>query len=150
MHPEQYPKGIPFEFVLDELDSLDPVVGRMFGCFSIYIGAKIVLILRDRDTSREDNGLWVATTAEHHDSLRAEIPSLRSIAVFGPGPTGWQVIPFESDSFDEDASTICKLIRKRDVRVGKIPAKKRKKSTTKKTKASTVKKPRKSRKPIRK
>lgn len=115
----------------------------MFGCYSIYVGLKIVLILRDRRNPAEDDGVWVATTAEHHESLRKEIPSLRDIALFGPGPTGWQVIPVDSDSFDDDVARVCQLIRKDDERVGKIPKKKAKKEKPKVSKAKPKKSKRK-------
>src|SRR6186997_3034954 len=99
MHPIERPENMPFDFVVDALERLNPVIGRMFGCYSIYIADKIMLILREREAHDSDNGVWVATTAEHHESLRKDIPSLKDIAVFGPGPTGWQVISVESDHF---------------------------------------------------
>lgn len=136
------PDGIPFDFVLDELDSVNPVIGRMFGCFSVYVDEKIVLILRDRTQNAEDNGVWIATTSEHHNSLAAELPSMRSIGIFGPGPSGWQMIPIESDDFDRDVLYVCKLIRRRDPRIGKVPARKKPK---KNKKISRLKKPRSSR-----
>ena len=144
---------MPFDFVLDELAELTPVVGRMFGCYSIYVGSKIVLILREGKTALEDNGVWIATTKEHHESLARELPSMRSIALFGTsGPTGWQVIPSESDSFEEEVLHVCNLICRGDVRVGKIPKPKKPKkpktnsATTKKD--STTKTPRGAKKPL--
>ncbi len=119
---------VPFDFVLEELAALNPIVGRMFGCFSLYIDGKIIFILRARESSPEDNGVWIATTAEHHESLQKDLPSIRSITLFGPGPTGWQVIPFESDHFDQDVLKACQLVRRGDLRIGKIPATKRKKT----------------------
>nr|MBK7063814.1 hypothetical protein [Deltaproteobacteria bacterium] len=78
------PKKVPFAFVLDELEVLAPTTRPMFGCTAIYVGPRIVLVLRDgRGTA--DDGVWIATTAEHHDSLRKELPSIRSITVFGTG-----------------------------------------------------------------
>ncbi len=52
-----------------------------FGCLAVYIANKIVFILRDKRDGTADNGLWLATTEEHHDSLRREFPSMRSIRV---------------------------------------------------------------------
>ena len=133
------PQNIPFDFVLDELESMNPVVGRMFGSFSIYIDDKIIFILRERDSSPEDNGMWIATTAEHHETLQKDLPSMRSIALFGPGPTGWQIIPFESDDFDRDVLKACALVRRRDPRIGKIPARKRKSTVLTKKKVAKKK-----------
>lgn len=120
-------KPIPFEFVLEMLEDASPHTKPMFGCHAIYIGNKIVLILRDRESSPADNGIWLATTGEHHASLQKEFPNMRSIEVFGPGPTGWQVLPVESDDFEEAATRACELVLKGDPRIGKIPKVKLKK-----------------------
>lgn len=113
------PKKIPFSFVLDELDELAPTTRLMFGTTAVYVGPRIVLALRDRGTV--DDGVWVATTAEHHASLRRELPSLRSIAVFGPGESGWQVIPVAGETFEDEVLRVCAMVRKADPRVGKTP-----------------------------
>jgi len=63
----------------------------MFGCLAVYIGEKIVLILREKSTYPSDNGVWLATTEEHHSSLRSEFPHMRSIGLLGKKITGWQV-----------------------------------------------------------
>ncbi len=116
------PKPPPFEFVLDELSSLDPYTKPMFGCTAIYVDQKIVLILRERPQHPRDNGVWVATTTEHHDSLKKDLPSLRSIELFDTdGPTGWQNIPSDSASFEEEVLKACTFIKKGDPRIGKIP-----------------------------
>ena len=47
----------------------------MFGCLAVYIEDKIVLILRDKREAISDNGVWLATTEEHHESLRREFGS---------------------------------------------------------------------------
>ena len=117
-------KKLPFAFVLDELDALSPRTNPMFGCTAVYVGDKIVLILRARG-GRDDDGVWVATTAAHHASLRLELPSLRSIMVFGPGESGWQVIPAESDTFESEVLRVCAMVRAGDPRVGKVPKKKK-------------------------
>ncbi len=117
------PKKIPFSFVLGELDELSPITKPMFGCTAIYVGPRIVLVTRDRGTA--DDGVWVATTAEHHASLRRELPSLRSITVFGPGESGWQVIPVASETFEDEVLRACAMVKKADPRVGKIPRPKR-------------------------
>jgi len=119
-------KSIPFSFVLDELYALKPAVKPMFGCHAVYIGEKIVLILRDKVTPVLDNGVWVATTVEHHESLKAELPSLRSIDVFGGGVTGWQCLPVSAPDFEASVQKVCALILERDPRVGKLPGAKSK------------------------
>lgn len=117
-------KAPPYEFVLDALSSLEPRTNPMFGCLAIYIGEKIVLILRDRPKNPDDNGLWLATTPEHHESLRREFPMMRSIALFDKEVTGWQVLPASEPDFEEAAMRACELVMRGDPRIGKVPKKK--------------------------
>lgn len=122
-------KAPPFAFVMDALAELSPWTRPMFGCLAVYVGEKIVLILRDRPTYAEDNGVWLATTEEHHASLRREFPNMRSVALLGKKVTGWQVLPTDSPDFEEAALHACELVRERDPRIGKVPgAKKRKRA----------------------
>ena len=113
--------SIPFEFVLECLYSKSPVVKLMFGCHAVYIDEKIMFILRDREDVPEDNGVWIATTKDHHESLKKDFPSMRSISVFGSGVTGWQILPVTSDGFEESVVKACELVLKGDIRIGKIP-----------------------------
>ena len=112
---------MPHEFVLDALATLSPVTRPMFGCVAIYVEEKIVLILRHRPRSAADNGVWIATTLEHHESLRGDFPGMRSIHVLGKGITGWQVLPADAPDFEEAALHACELILAGDARIGKIP-----------------------------
>lgn len=133
---------IPFSFVLDELDSLTPRTRPMFSCLGVYVGEKIVLALRKRETYTEDNGVWIATKPGHHDSLKKIFPSMRSIYVLGGGgQTNWQIIPEQADDFEESVMRICGLIKKGDERIGNIPKKKKAKNppATKTSKKSTAK-----------
>ncbi len=115
-------KAPPYPFVLDALESAEPYTRPMFGCTAIYVGEKIVLILRDRESSPEDNGVWLATTKENHESLKRDFPSMRSIYLFAEGgPTGWQVLPSNADDFEEAAILACEMILKKDPRIGNIP-----------------------------
>jgi hypothetical protein len=120
------PKKLPFDFVLLELEELGPYTRPMFGCHAVYVEEKIVFILRDDRDPPEDNGVWVATTREHHASLRRELPGLRSITVLaGGGVTGWQILPADSDGFEENVLRACELVKRGDPRIGKVPASRR-------------------------
>src|ERR1035438_5841115 len=88
-------KTVPHEFVLEALERLSPRTNPMFGCLAVYVGPKIVLILRDKPTQTADNGVWLATTPEHHESLRREFPHMRSIGVLGEEMPGWQILAAE-------------------------------------------------------
>jgi len=114
-------KMIPHAFVLEEIAALRPRTSPMFGCLAVYIGDRIVLILRDKHDGTPDNGVWVATTEEHHESLRREFPNMRSIQVLGKKVTGWQVLPVDAPDFEEAALRACELIVARDPRIGKVP-----------------------------
>ncbi len=93
----------------------------MFGCLAVYVKEKIVLILRDKPTSTGDNGVWLATTEEHHESLRREFPHMRSIQVLGKPVTGWQVLPADAPDFETSALHASELVLAGDPRIGKVP-----------------------------
>jgi len=131
-------KPIPHEFVLDALAPLSPRTNPMFGCLAVYVREKIVLILRDRPASTADNGVWLATTEEHHESLHRDFPNMRSIKVFGKKVTGWQVLPVDAPDFEESAQRACDLIAAGDPRIGKVPGVK-KKSKAAKSNVATAK-----------
>jgi hypothetical protein len=124
---------IPFDFVLEKLDRVHPRVKPMFGCYAVYVGEKIVLILRQRKDHEDDNGVWIAAQREYHESLKREFPCMRSIHLLGTAETVWQNIPVDDDSFEELVLKACELIIKGDLRIGKIP-----KSKTKKVKAKRL------------
>jgi len=126
--PGRQRKAIPHEFVLDAIAALSPLTRPMFGCLAVYVGQKIVCVLRDkREDTTADNGVWLATTQEHHESLRSEFPNMRSIRVLGKDVTGWQLLPADAPDFEEAALRACELILTGDARIGKIPNRKRRK-----------------------
>ncbi len=118
-------KVVPHEFVLDAITSLAPETRSMFGCLAVYVDDKIVLVLRDKRGESADNGVWLATTEKHHESLRREFPNMRSIQVFGKEVTGWQVLPADAPDFEDAALRACELIIARDPRIGKVPGARR-------------------------
>jgi hypothetical protein len=118
-------KPVPHEFVLDAIAALSPETRSMFGCLAVYVRDKIMLILRDKRDQTADNGVWLATTEEHHQSLRGEFPNMRSIQVLGKKVTGWQVLPADSRDFEEAALRACELVLADDPRIGKVPGARR-------------------------
>ena len=134
---------VPHEFVLDALESVNPVTKPMFGCLAVYVKEKVVLILRDHRDHPADNGVWLATSAEHHDSLRREFPRMRSIQMFDMPVTNWQILPAEATDFEESALHACELVLARDPRIGRVPARRSvSRKTRRATKTRTVKKTR--------
>ena len=114
---------VPHEFVLDAIAVLTPATRPMFGCLAVYVDDKIVFILRDKRDKTADNGVWLATTEQHHESLRREFPNMRSIQVTGKKMTGWQVLPSDTPDFEQAALHACELVVSRDPRIGKVPGK---------------------------
>ena len=110
-------RNVPHEFVLEALSPLSARTNPMFGCLAVYVGEKIVLMLRDKREGTADNGIWLATTAEHHESLRREFPNMRSIQIFGKR----QVLAVDAADFAEAALQACDLFLAGDARIGKIP-----------------------------
>jgi hypothetical protein len=102
----------------------------MFGCHAIYIGDKIVLMMRNKENGNADNGVWLATSAEHHESLRLIVPSMRPVRLLG-AVSNWQNIPVTADDFEESVGKVCDLILKNDPRIGKIPKAKKSKTAKK-------------------
>jgi len=97
----------------------------MFGCLGVYVQDRIVLILRDKATNTADNGVWLATTEEHHESLRREFPNMRSIQVLRKPVTGWQVLPADAPDFEATALRACELVLAGDPRIGKVSGERR-------------------------
>jgi hypothetical protein len=125
--------SIPFDFVLEQLYSADVEIKPMFGCFALYVRNKIVLILRKKKAGAHDNGVWVATSKEHHASLKAIFPSMRPIKVFG-GKGNWQNLPADADDFEEMVIQVCEMILHGDIRIGKETESTKKVATKKRTK----------------
>ncbi|MGZ3697034.1 MAG: hypothetical protein ACXWPM_00680 [Bdellovibrionota bacterium] len=127
-------KPPPFPFVLEALERASPEIKPMFGCLAIYIDEKMMLVLREREDHPEDNGVWIASTVEHHPSLKRDFPSLRPIAMFSDGssPAGTQNLPVDAEDFEEAALKACAFILRGDERIGRIPKKKKMPSKKKK------------------
>ena len=70
-------KVVPQEFVLDAISPVSPYTRPMFGCLAVYVKDKIVFILRDKRENTADNGVWLATTEQHHGPRVSE-PAIRS------------------------------------------------------------------------
>jgi hypothetical protein len=117
-------RHVPHAFVLDALEPAAVETQPMFGSLAVYRGDQIVMVLRDRKND-PDNGVWLATTEEHHRSLRREFPNMRSISILEGAVTGWQVLPADANDFEEAALHACELVLKRDPRIGKVPMRRR-------------------------
>ena len=128
--PEPKRKPIPFPFILEALAPLNPEVRPMFGGHSVYIGDKVVFMLRDQVKSPQDNGLWVIfgdefDTANDPKALRRKFPSLRHIQILEGKIKHWMVIPADSPNFESESLHACDLALSHDPRLGRIPKSRR-------------------------
>ena len=96
----------------------------MFSGFAVYVGEKIVLMLRDSLKQPKDNGLWLvfSDTANLADpGIRQDFPSLRLIDLLGGKIGHWRLIPADSSTFESEALHACELVLKHDPRLGRVP-----------------------------
>ena len=123
--PRQKP---PHPFVLEALAPLNPEVRRMFSGFAVYVGDRIVCMLRDHQKSPRDNGVWLVLSdsiSPADPELRREFPSLRSIDLLGDKIRHWLLIPSDSSGFEKEALHACDLLLHHDPRLGRIPESRR-------------------------
>ena len=114
----------PYAFVLDALMPLNPEVRRMFSGYAVYLGDRIVCMLRDHPKSPQDNGVWLVLsdgTNPADPKLRREFPSIRSIELLGNKIGHWLVIPSDSPGFEAEALHACDVLLRHDPRLGRIP-----------------------------
>lgn len=116
-------KSIPYDFVFDYLP-LGIIVKPMFGMHYIYLGKKIMIILRKRDNEPELNGIWVATSKEHHQTLQTNIPELGAFFIDNDERHGnWLFIADDSENLEEATIKVCELIVHGDLRIGRLTEK---------------------------
>jgi hypothetical protein len=120
----KYADKIPFNFILDYLSGIDIVIKPMFGCYGIYAGFKLCLFLMDRDkplARREaegmQKGVYVATAADHVDSLKNVFPAAK-FEMLKEGKV-WMYVPEASAEFEEYVVRACEMIRAGDARIGR-------------------------------
>jgi hypothetical protein len=100
----------------------------MFSGFAVYVGDRIVLMLRDHATSVRDNGVWLVLSDGIDPAdpvLRREFPSLRRIELLGNKIGHWLVIPSDSPNFEMESLHACDLLLRHDARLGRIPESRR-------------------------
>lgn len=103
-------KLVPYDFVFDYLPG-SVIVKPMFGMHYVYLGKKIMLILRNRTNEPELNGVWLATVRKHHDSLKEDIPPLGAAFMAGDERAGnWLFVHPDADGFEEAVIKMSELI----------------------------------------
>jgi hypothetical protein len=111
-------RDIPFDFVLERLEPLGPTTRAMFGSTGVYLGERVVFILRKKGDS--DDGVWVCFEPEVEAEVAALLPALQHIDVLG-NVRSWRKLAASHASFEDDVLYACKLLLAGDTRLGKLP-----------------------------
>ncbi len=92
----------------------------MFGMHYVYLGKRIMFILRRSDNQPEWNGLWVATSKDHHQSLKNDVPEFGAFFLGGDELHGnWLLIQDIAEDFEGAAIKVCEMIAHGDPRIGR-------------------------------
>lgn len=80
-----------------------------------------MLILRKADKNQSMNGIWIATSKQHHQSLENEIPALGDFVLDGGEmhDSDWRLLKDDHEDFEESTIKLCELISHGDKRIGK-------------------------------
>ncbi len=100
----------------------------MFSGFAVYVGDRIVCMLRDHPKSPRDNGVWLVLSDAVDPAdpkLRREFPSLRSIELLAGKIGHWLLIPSDGSAFETEATHACDLLLRHDPRLGRVPKSRR-------------------------
>ena len=100
----------------------------MFSGYGVYLGDRIVFMLRDHAKSPKDNGVWLVLSESVNPAdaaLRREFPSLRPIELLSGKISHWLVIPSDSPTFEEEALHACDRLLRHDPRFGRVPKSRR-------------------------
>lgn len=96
------------------------VLRAMFGAQAAYLDGKLMLCFCAGEEPWR--GVLVATDRAHHTALLAEFPVLRVHSVLAK----WLYLPESADAFESTATSLVALVRRRDPRLGVLPAKRKK------------------------
>ncbi|HKZ01464.1 MAG TPA: hypothetical protein VJ180_04450 [Pyrinomonadaceae bacterium] len=113
-------KQAAFQFVLDELVPIRPIIKQMFGFTYVYLEDKLLLALREANKQHNTDGIWLFTEAEHLNSLRSEFPELPRQNFWKSGRNGWVILAKRLESFEQYAFRACDLILRGDRRFGRV------------------------------
>ncbi len=111
---------LPFDFVIEELSELRPVVKSAFGFTYVYLDERLLFTLRDNVKQPSTNGMWLFTSSEHVDSLAKEFPDLSRRQIWRSGKNCWIVLASRLECFEEYALKACELILNGDRRIGRL------------------------------
>ncbi len=110
---------LPYDFVLRELYPFRPKIRKMLGCYALIKEKQILMLLRDRESQPEFNGVFVATTPEYYAALQHEIHISKMEFDLDGDENSWIFISEDLDEFEQKVKKACEMIKKGDERIGK-------------------------------
>ena len=90
-------KRVPHGFILDAIAEVCPTTRAMFGALAVYVGEKIVFLLRDRPADPQANGVWLAIPTEFQESLHTDFPNAGPVRIMGKEISGWRLLAVAAD-----------------------------------------------------
>lgn len=96
-----------------------PIVKQMFGFTYVFVGDRLILLLRNRKNQSQFNGVWLATDEEHFESLQKEFP-VSPAWLISFAKKQWLFIPINAEEFEEYSLKACELILRGDARVDRL------------------------------
>ena len=118
------PSKIAYSFVLDSLTELGPTTRAMFGSTAVYLGERVLFILRKKGDP--DDGVWVAFDEERAKDAAEALPNLQPIQRL-PNVRCWRKLAESHPDFEDDVLEACRLAGDRDGPLGKIPVRQKSK-----------------------
>lgn len=113
-------KSALFDFIFDYLPA-GITVKKVFGMHYIYLGKRIMLILRMSVKQPELNGVWIASGKAYHESLKNDVPGLGAFVMDGDERhSNWLLLRDETEDFEGAAIKVCELISHGDARIGRV------------------------------
>jgi hypothetical protein len=110
---------LPYDFVLKELYPFRPTIRRMLGCYALMKDKQILMLLRDRETQPEFNGVFVATSPEYFKTLQDEIHTSKMEFDLDGVENSWIFISEDLNDFEKKVKKACEIIKNGDERIGK-------------------------------
>jgi hypothetical protein len=115
-------KDHPYAWLWEPLEA-DPsfMLRAMFGAKSVYLDEKIWLCFMAKEEPW--HGVLVCTDRERQPALQAEFASLLPHPVLPK----WLYLPETAEDFERTATTLVRLVQRRDERLGVVPVVKKRK-----------------------
>lgn len=110
---------IPYDFVLQLLYPFKTTKRKMLGGYALLANKKVLILLRESNTSPEFNGVFVATVPEFFKELQEEIHASRMEFDLDGSKESWIFISEDLPDFKDKVKKACELIKQGDERIGK-------------------------------